>query len=277
MPEPPCLTVDERDRHEGDQHAQTEEGRMSFQGKVALVAGGGRGIGAATATLLAARGASVVVNYLHNTATASQVVAQILDKGGQALAVQADVRDQQQVESLVQAARDAFGRLDVLVNSSSPAGVFKPFAQICWEEFALGVNNELRAAFTLTKAALPMMQAAHYGRLVYISSGLAKTPSVEGAISIAAAKAGLVAFAKYIAKEYGPAGVTANVVAPSMVETELSTMIPAAHRQQQAAMTPLGRIAQPEDIARVIAFFASDDSEFMTGVSAPVNGGLTME
>ncbi|HKV00825.1 MAG TPA: SDR family oxidoreductase, partial [Ktedonobacteraceae bacterium] len=86
-----------------------------------------------------------------------------------------------------------------------------------------------------------------------------------------------VAFAKYIAKEYGPSGVTANVVSPSMVETELSTMIPAEHRQRLAAMTPLGRIAQPEDIAHVIAFFASDDSGFMTGTYVPVNGGLTMD
>lgn len=250
---------------------------MTFQGKVALVVGGGRGIGAATARLLAERGASVTVNYLKNEATASQVVAHIQVHGGHAIAFQANVRDPQQVEALVQATRDTYGHIDILVNSSSPSGVFKRFEQMSWEEFALGVNNELRAAFLLTKAVLPGMQQQQYGRIIYLSSGLAKNPSVEGAISIATAKAGLIAFAKYIAKEYGPSGITANVVSPSMVETELSAMIPAEHRQRQTALTPLGRIAQPEDIARVIAFFASDDSGFMTGVSAPVNGGLTME
>ncbi len=173
---------------------------MSFQGKVALVAGGGRGIGAATAKLLAARGASVVVNYLQNAATASQVVAQIHANGGQALAVQANIREKPQVEALVQATHDTYGRIDMLVNSSNPSGVFKPFEQMNWEEFALGVNNELQAAFLLTKAVLPTMQQQHYGRIIYIASGLAKAPSVEGAISIATAKAGLVAFAKYIAK-----------------------------------------------------------------------------
>jgi 3-oxoacyl-[acyl-carrier protein] reductase len=192
------------------------------------------------------------------------------------IVVQADIRDPQQAEALVHEARDTYGRLDILVNSTPPSGVFKPFEQMTWDEFALGVTNELRAAFMLTKAVLPTMQQ-HYGRIIYIASGLAKVPSLDSAISIGTAKAGLVAFAKYIAKEYGPAGVTANVVSPSMVETELSAMIPTEHRQRLAAMTSLGRIAQPEDIARVIAFFASDDSGFMTGIYAPVNGGLTME
>lgn len=250
---------------------------MTFEGKVALVVGGGRGIGAATSKLLAERGASVIVNYLKNEATASQVVAQIQLNGGQAFAMQANVRDAQQAEALVQAARDTYGHIDILVDSSSPSGVFKPFEQMTWDEFALGVNNELRAAFTLTKAVLPTMRQQRYGRIIYLSSGLAKTPNVEGAISIATAKAGLVAFAKYIAKEYGPCGITANIVSPSMVETELSTMIPAEHKERLEAMTPLGRIAQPEDIAGVIAFFASDDSGFMTGVSTPVNVGLSME
>jgi 3-oxoacyl-[acyl-carrier protein] reductase len=264
-------------RHESKKYFHVEEIPMTFQGKVALVAGGGRGIGAATAKLLAARGASVVVNYLKNSNTASQVIAQIHANGGQAIAVQANIRDEQQAEALVQEARDAYGRIDILVNSSNPSGVFKPFSQMTWDEFALGVNNELRAAFMLTKAVLPTMQQQHYGRIIYLASGLAKSPSLDGAISIGTAKAGLVAFAKYIAKEYGPSGVTANVVSPSMVETELSAMIPAEHRQRLAAMTPLGRIAQPEDIARVIAFFASDESGFMTGTYAPVNGGLAME
>ena len=250
---------------------------MTLEGKVALVVGGGRGIGAATARLLAERGASVVVNYLKNEATASQVVAQIQMNRGHAIAFQANARDEQQIEALVRAARDTYSRIDILVNSSSPSGVFKPFEQMTWDEFALGVNNELKAAFTLTKAVLPIMRRQRYGRIIYISSGLAKNPNVEGAISIATAKAGLVAFAKYIAKEYGPSGITANIVSPSMVETELSTIISPEHKQRMVAMTPLGRIAQPEDIARVIAFFASDDSGFMTGVYTPVNGGLTME
>ena len=242
---------------------------MTFQGKVALVAGGGRGIGAATATLLATRGASVVVNYLQNAATASQVVAQIHANGGQAIAVQANIREKPEVEALVQATHDTY------VSICGILSVMRE--QMTWEEFALGVTNELRAAFLLTKAVLPTMRTSHYGRIIYLGSGLAKAPSVEGAMSIATAKAGLVAFAKYIAKEYGPSGITANVVSPSMVDTELSAMISASHRQRLAAITPLGRIAQPEDIARVIAFFASDDSGFMTGVYAPVNGGLTME
>jgi 3-oxoacyl-[acyl-carrier protein] reductase len=130
---------------------------MTLEGKVALVAGGGRGIGAATARLLAARRASVVVNYLQNEAAASHVVDQIRDNGGQALAVQANVRDPQQVAALLRAVRDAYDRIDILVDSSSPSGVFKPFDQMSWEEFALGVNNELRAAFLLTKAVLPTM------------------------------------------------------------------------------------------------------------------------
>lgn len=250
---------------------------MTLQGKVALVAGGGRGIGAATAKLLAARGASVVVNYLKNSASAEQVIAQIHANGGQAIAVQADIQNQNQAESLVQEARNAYGRIDILVNSASSSGVIKPFEQMNWDEFVLGVNRELKAAFVLTKAVLPTMQQQHYGRIIYIASGLAKAPSMYGAISISTAKAGLVAFAKYIAKEYGPSGVTANVVSPGMVETDLSARISAEQKQHLADMTPLGRIAQPEDIAHVIAFFASDDSGFMTGTYAPVNGGMAMD
>ncbi len=250
---------------------------MILQGKVALVAGGGRGIGAATAILLAERGASVVVNYLNNAATASQVIAKIHEHGGQAIAVQANIREQQQAELLIQKARDTYGRIDILVNSASPSGVIKPFGQMSWDEFALGITNELQATFMLTKAVLPTMEQQHYGRIIYIAGGLAKVPLIDGAISIGTAYNALVAFSKYIAKGYGPHGITANVVSPGMVETELSAKMPAEQKQHLAAVTPLGRIAQPQDIARVIAFFASDDSGFMTGTYAPVNGGMTMD
>lgn len=250
---------------------------MSLQGKVALVAGGGRGIGAATAQLLAGRGANVVVNYLKNADSAEQVVAKIQSNGGKAIAVQTDVREQPQTEALVRAALDAYGRIDILVNSTAPSGVFKPFAHITWDEFALAVNRELQGAFVLTKAVLPTMQQQQYGRLVYLASGWAKVPTMESAISIGTAKAGLVAFVRYIAKEFGPSGITANIVSPGLVETELSSALPPERKRAIAAMTPLGRIAQPEDIARAIAFFASDDSAFMTGTYAPVAGGLVME
>lgn len=250
---------------------------MQLDGKVALVIGGGRGIGAASARVLASQGASVAVNYLQNAASAEQVVAQIRAAGGKAISVQADVLDIGQVAHMVELTHGAYGRLDILVHSASVSAIFKPFAQLSWEEFMRGIDGVLRGVFNSTKAVLPLMQQQHYGRIVYIGSGVGKTPLVPGAISLSTGKAGLVAFAKYIAREYGPYGITANVVAPGMVETDLSAVMPAEHKQRAIAMTPPGRIAQPEDIARVVAFFASDASGFMTGAYAPVNGGMTMD
>ncbi|HLI88085.1 MAG TPA: SDR family oxidoreductase [Ktedonobacteraceae bacterium] len=250
---------------------------MQLDGKVALVIGGGRGIGAASARVLASQGASVAVNYLQNAASAEQVVAQIRAAGGKAISVQADVLDIGQVAHMVELTHGAYGRLDILVHSASVSAIFKPFAQLSWEEFMRGIDGVLRGVFNSTKAVLPLMQQQDYGRIVYIGSGVGKTPLVPGAISLSTGKAGLVAFAKYIAREYGPYGITANVVAPGMVETDLSAVMPAEHKQRAIAMTPPGRIAQPEDIARVVAFFASDASGFMTGAYAPVNGGMTMD
>ena len=249
----------------------------TLRGKVALIAGGGRGIGAATAKLLAARGTLVIINYLKNEAAAKRVVAEIHARGQLAVAVQANAREPEHVKTMVESILEDNERIDIMIDSVTPGAIVKPFAEMTWDEFIWGVNSELQSAFELTKAVLPAMQKQHYGRLVYVGSGLAKAPAMQGAISIGTAKAGLVAFARYIAKEYGPYGITANVVSPGVVETELSSVIPAEQKQHLASMTPLGRIAQPEDIARAIAFFASDDSGFMTGTYMPVNGGMSME
>jgi len=248
-----------------------------FQGKVALIVGGSSGIGAATARLLAQQGASVVVNFRSKISAAQQLVEEIRANGGAALVIQADIQEAANSTQLVETARSTYGRLDILVYSVTSGVIFKPFAQMNWEEFFPSIQHELRGVFNSTKAVLPLMQEQHYGRIVYIGSGLAKAPQMQGGISLGTAKAALTGFARYIAREYGRFGITANIVAPGMVETNLLAVVPVEDRQRTAAFTPLGRLAQAEDIARVVAFFASAASGFMTGVYAPVNGGASME
>jgi 3-oxoacyl-[acyl-carrier protein] reductase len=157
----------------------------------------------------------------------------------------------------------------------TPIGGARPFKDLSWEAFIERVNGELRAAFTVTKAVLPIMESQHYGRLVYVSSEHAKGPLAPGMISNGTAKAALNTFALYLAYELGPLGITANVVSPAVVQLWNTVLMqPPAFLERMASVTPLGRIALPEDIARAIAFFASDESAFMTGVNAPVTGGL---
>jgi 3-oxoacyl-[acyl-carrier protein] reductase len=248
---------------------------MTYENKVALITGGGRGVGAATAKLLAARGARVAVNYLSNMQTAQGVVAEIQAASGEACAIQADVRNEQQVARLVASVINTYGRLDILVSNAAMRSRFAPFEQMAWEEFSQRVHDELQAAFWITQAVLPVMTHQRYGRLVYVGSEHANGPALPGSIAHGTAKAALVTFVKYLAYELGPRGITANVVSPGGVQTEGSAaFLSPAFTQQLATAVPLGRIARPEDIASVIAFFASDDSGFMTGTCVPVTGGL---
>ncbi|MDB4895082.1 MAG: short-chain dehydrogenase [Firmicutes bacterium] len=248
---------------------------MSLQGKVAIVTGASRGIGAATARLLAARGAKVIVNYVRNAEAAAGVVGEIKALGGEALAVQANVLLPDEIQRLVETTRSAFGRIDILVNNAGASFSQKPFAAMSWDEFATDVQDELKIAFLLTKAVLPVMMEQHYGRLIYVASGSARTP-VPGMLSHGTAKAALVTFAQYIAQEAGANGITANIVSPGLTETDATASVPAQAREAISRMTPLRRLASPADIAGAIAFFASDDSGFMTGIYAPVDGGRTM-
>jgi 3-oxoacyl-[acyl-carrier protein] reductase len=247
-----------------------------MNGKVAVVTGGAKGIGAATARLLAQRGAAVVVNYMHSADAAGQVVAEIRQAGGKAIAVQADVRDRAQAEHLVAETVNAFGRVDIMVNNAAMSFVKKSFAEMTWDEFAQKYNDELKAAFHMTQAVLPHMRDQRNGRIIYVSSGLGKHAAPEF-IAHGTSKGAINTFAKYIAQEFGPIGITVNVVSPGLVETERTANQPAAWKQRMAATTPLGRIATPEDVAGAIAFFASDDSRFITGDNMPVNGGTAMD
>lgn len=250
---------------------------MNLNGKIAIVTGGSRGIGAATSKLLAQRGANVVVNYLNNEAAATSVVADIRTKGGEAATFRADVREKQAVDSLVQFANATFGaHVDILVNNANIPFQFSPFTEASWEDFARKVNGELKAAFLLTKAVLPSMVAQHAGRIIYLSAGPGKYP-MDGLIAHGTAKGALDTFAGYIAHEFGPLGITVNVIAPSLTETDATAFLPEQVKQTFRNFTPLRRMGQPDDVARVIAFLASDDSRFLTGTYTPVDGGFTMD
>ena len=250
---------------------------MQTERHVALITGGGRGIGAATARLLATRGTHVVVNYLKNHETAQQVVTDIQASGGQATAMQADVRDSAACAMLVQHMLTTLGRVDSLIHCAvTPDAAMKPFAVLTSEEFTRSVVGELTGVFQITKAVVPIMQQQHSGRLVYLGAGLARTPQPLF-MGVGVSKAGVSAFARYIALEYGPDGITANVVEPGPVDTSLSApYLSEQEKQAISTMIPLGRIAHPDDIAHAIAFFAGNDSCYITGQTVSVNGGITM-
>jgi 3-oxoacyl-[acyl-carrier protein] reductase len=244
-------------------------------GRVALITGASRGIGAGVARLLAARGMRVVVNYLSSRDKADGVVASITSAGGQAMAVQADVRDRSAVLGMVEQVRAAMGEVEVLVHSALIPYAIKSFDEISWDELGSKLEQEMRAAFVVTKAVVPGMISRGYGRIVYLSAVLSERP-LEGMIALGTSKAALSSFARYVAEELGPRGITVNVVAPGPVQGLLHADLDQAHKQRLAAQTALGRLASPDDVARAIAFYAGDDSGFITGTTAPVNGGMAM-
>jgi 3-oxoacyl-[acyl-carrier protein] reductase len=244
--------------------------------RVALITGSSSGIGAATARLLAARGMRVMINYLTNAAAAEEVVAGIEATGGRAMAVRADVRDAAAVESLVEQVGAAWGGVDVLVHSALTPYVIKPFAELTWEELGTKLDEEMRSTFLLTKAVLPSMTEKGWGRIVYLSTILSRQPR-EGMIALGTAKAAVEQFARYLAQEMGPRGVTVNIVAPGPVEdTRMADVLDDEVKRRQAAATPVGRLARPSDVAQAIAFYAGEDNAFMTGTTASLNGGLSM-
>jgi 3-oxoacyl-[acyl-carrier protein] reductase len=246
-------------------------------GRVALITGASRGIGAAVARLLASRGMRVVVNYRSSRDEADDVVASIRSAGGQAMAVQADVRDGSAVLGMVEQVRAAMGEVEVLVHSALIPYAIKSFDEISWDELGGKLEQEMRAAFLITKAVVPGMTTRGYGRIVYLDTVLSRHPR-EGMIALGTSKAALSQFARFVAQELGPRGITVNLVAPGPVDETISTnAFDQEQKQRQVAQTALGRIASPDDVARAVAFYAGDDGGFITGTTTPVNGGLAMD
>lgn len=246
----------------------------ALQGRTAIVTGSGRGIGAEIARDLAAGGARVVLNYRSDGAAAEAVQQQIVDTGGQAHVVRADVSTPEGAEQLAEAARTTFGSIDVLVSNAGPLFRPIPLHEMSWEDFGGTVEADLRCAFFSTQAVLPTMTEQKRGRVVYIGSVSGDHPT-PGLSHHGAARAALTTFARYVATESAPHGITANVVAPGMVQTD-RTRGAGPMIEQLAARTPAGRIATPADVARAVRFFAADDEGFSTGMVLPVDGGLTL-
>lgn len=254
---------------------------MKFQGKVVLVTGAGRGIGAAIARAFAAEGATVVVNYLAKAEAAAEVVADCQAAGGDAWAVAADVTSAEAVERMVRAARDEVGEIDILVNNAFRAYSFDPeqrrvFGELAWTDFQSQFDGSVGAAYHVCRAVLPHFRRRAQGAIVNIVTDLVERPLVPYH-EYTTAKAALVGFSRNLASELGPLGVRVNCVAPGLVyPTQASAATRAAFRESLIATTPLRRLARPEDIAGPVLFLASDWSAFMTGQVLFVDGGLVM-
>jgi 3-oxoacyl-[acyl-carrier protein] reductase len=248
---------------------------LDLNGKVALVTGASRGIGRAIATTLAGAGASVVVNYRANEEAAQAVVAEIVDAGGKATPVQADVGRADEAERLVKAALDAYGRLDVLVNN---AGITRDtlLLRMKDEDFDAVIGTNLRSVFLCTKAALRTLTRQRSGRIINISSVVGLMGNA-GQANYAAAKAGIIGFTKSTAREIASRGITVNAIAPGFIETELTDVLGDDARKAILEGIPLGRLGQPADVAALVCFLASDAAAYITGQTFTVDGGMVMQ
>ncbi len=246
-------------------------GKLS--GKVAVVTGASKGIGASIAEHLGAEGASVVVNYASSKSGADAVVKRITDKGGKAIAVQADVSKQDDIKRLFAETKSAYGKLDVLVNN---AGIFEflPLEAITPEHFHKQFNLNVLGLILTTQEAVKHLDG-HGGSIVNVSSIVGRMPVATGSV-YSATKAAVDAVTAALAIELGPKKIRINSVNPGMVETEgfhSAGIADSDFHKQTEKSTPLGRIAQPEDIAKAVVFFASDDAGWVTGETLVISGG----
>ena len=247
---------------------------FDLSGKVALVTGGSRGIGRAIALALAEHGASVAVNYVANAGAADEVVQRIVAGGGRAVAIQGDVSRSEDAGRLVSETRSAFDGLHILVNNAglTQDDLLLRMSEEAWDR-VLAVD--LRGAFLCTKAALRPMIRQRWGRIINIAS-VAGLVGNAGQANYAAAKAGLIGLTKSVAKEVASRNVTANVIAPGLVRTELTADLTDTQEQAVLQVVPLGRAATAEEIAPAVVFFASEEAGYATGSVLAVDGGLVM-
>jgi len=247
---------------------------MGLTSKTAVVTGGSRGIGRAICIELAKQGANVVVNYSGSEAKAKQVVSEVEQLGAKAIAIQANVADSAAVDSMMKQAIEVFGTLDILVNN---AGITRDnlLMRMKEQEWDDVVDTNLKGVFLCTKAVTRQMMKQRAGRIINISSivGVAGNP---GQANYVAAKAGVIGLTKTCAQELASRNILVNAIAPGFITTEMTDSLPEALKEAMLKQIPLAKLGQPEDVAKAVVFFASDNANYITGQTLHIDGGLVM-
>ncbi len=245
-------------------------------GKVALITGASRGIGAAAAKRLAEGGASVVVNYLKSRDQAAEVLKAVESEGARGMIWQADVTDRGQVDRMAQAVRENFGAVDILVNNAFFPFKVAPLHQMSWKELEEATSKELGALHNCVQAFVPGMIEKKKGKIIAVSTRLAQQPLPRMG-AYAAAKAALESMANTLAIELGPLGIAVNIVTPAFTLTDASTIMSDEYKERVRNSRPLQKHLYPEDVAGTIAFLAGDESDMLTGSNILVTGGSHLQ
>lgn len=247
---------------------------MQLTDKVALVTGASRGIGRAIALLMAKQGADVVVNYSGSEGAAQETVDAILAMGRKAIKIKANVGNAEEVAAMVDEAHTTFGRIDILVNNAGITrdGLLMRMKDSDWDDV---ININLKGVYLMTKAVSKIMMKQRSGKIVNMTSVVGVAGNA-GQANYSASKAGVIGFTKTCAKELASRGITVNAIAPGFIHTDMTDVLPDKVKDAMVHTIPLGRMAEPDEVAAVAAFLVSDMSSYITGQVINVDGGMVM-